>query len=208
MMMGDRWYHGDALVAVQLIHDILGDRFHDLPAKQPWPVGDWLAMPLRKTGDVYHSSVGLLDSDLLKTTTIYKRFAEDERVLLRSGRIRKGSGKFRDFMMKVPYSTTKTVTFCMNGDLDEIRRVLSTVSHLGKKAAIGGGEVVGLEVSAIDEDRSLVADGKAAREIPIRMLKSYDPSYMMRRAYKFPYWDLGNVTECIVPGGACQLRRR
>ena len=205
MLMGDRWYHGDALLAVQLMHEILGDHFHDLPAKQPWPVGDWLSLPLKKTGDVYHSSVGLLDSDLLKTTTIYKRFAEDERVLLRTKRIRKGSGKFRDFMMKLPYSTTKTVTFHMNGDIDEVKRVLSTVAHIGKKAAIGGGEVIGLQVSAIDEDRSLISDGKAAREIPCEMLKSYDLGYVMLRSYKFPYWDLGNVTECVVPGGACRL---
>jgi len=205
MMMGDRWYHGDSLIAVQLMHELLGDHFHDLPAKQPWPISDWLALPLRRTGDVSHSSVGLLDNDLLKTTTLYKRFAEDDRLRLKMTKVRKGSGKFRDFMMKMPYSTTKTVTFHMNGDLGEVRRVLSTVAHLGKKAAIGGGEVVGLEVSAIDEDRSLVADGKAAREIPCEMLKSYDPSYMMRRAYKFPYWDLGNVALCIAPGGVCSL---
>lgn len=205
MFMGDRWYHGDSLIAVQLMHEILGDHFHDLPAKQAWPVFDWLSLPLKHTGNVYHSSVGLLDSDLLKTTTIYKRFAEDERVLLTTKRIRKGSGKFRDFMMQMPYSTTKTVTFHMCGNIPEVRRVLSTVRHIGKKASIGGGEVVRLRVSAIEEDRSLISDGKAARELPCEMLRAYDPGTVMLRSYKLPYWDIRNVTECIVPGGRCVI---
>lgn len=204
LLMAFPWIFGDALLARQLMLDILGDEFYNLPAKEPLPVSKCLKLPLQKTGMVYHASASILDTDEMHTTVLYKRFHEAEDLKTKT-RIRRNSGMMRDFMMKFPYSASRTVTFYMNGDLDELKRLLSSVGHLGKKHAVGGGEVSRSSISEIPEDWSILKDGVAMRSIPCSMLKDFGDIRAMRLAYTFPGWDPANVVMCVAPGGRCKI---
>jgi hypothetical protein len=93
----------------------------------------------------------------------------------------------------------------MNGNFDEVARLMETVRHIGKKHAAGGGEVAEFKVSRIENDYSLTKDGLAMRSLPVEMLKSYDSGGAMLMAYQAPYWDQKNVALCVAPGCRCEL---
>jgi hypothetical protein len=204
LMMAFPWIFSDALVARLLMEEILGDNFYNLPAKEPIPVAKYLRLPLQKTGLIYHASASVLDTDEMHTTVLYKRFHEATDLKSKT-RIRRNSGQMRDFMMKFPYSASRTVKFYMNGDREELSRLLSSVRHLGKKHAVGGGEVSGFSISDIHEDWSITKDGLAMRSIPCSMLKSFSDIRAMRLAYTFPGWAPENITMCVAPGGRCEI---
>lgn len=204
LMMAFPWIYGDALVARLLMEEILGDDFYNLPAKDPLPVAKCLGLPIKKTDMMYHASASILDTDEMHTTVLYKRFHEAEDLKTKT-RIRRNSGMMRDYMMKFPYSASKTVKFYMNGNLEELTRLLSQVRHLGKKRAVGGGQVCDFSIAPIDADYSIIKDGIAMRSIPCNMLKSFSDIRAMRLAYTFPSWDQANVTMCVAPGGRCEI---
>jgi len=204
LMMAFPWVFGDALVARLLMEEILGDDFYNLPAKEPLPVAKYLRLPVKKTGMIYHASASILDTDEMHTITLYKRFHEAEDLKTKT-RIRRNSGMMRDYMMKFPYSASKTVKFYMNGNLEELDRLLSQVRHLGKKRAVGGGEVSGFKIEPIAEDWSIIKDGLAMRSIPCNMLKSFSDIRAMRLAYTFPGWAPENICMCVAPGGRCEI---
>jgi hypothetical protein len=205
VMLAYPWLHGDGLLARILIEDLLGDDYHNkLDGKKPLPVWKWLHLPLTFSHEVYHSSAAVFDTDVKKTLIIYKRFHESDRLKLKT-KLRAGSGYFRAYRMQMPYTPASSVTFFMHGDLEEVRRLLSYVRFLGKKHAIGGGEVVRCEVVAIPEDCSLVCEGHIMRSIPAKQLKSFNMGAIFNAAYRFPYWDLVNVALCVVPGSQGSL---
>lgn len=204
LMMAFPWIFGDALVARMLMEDLLGDAFYNLPAKEPLPVSKFLRLPLQKTDMIYHASASILDTDEMHTTILYKRFHEAEDLKTKT-RIRRNSGMMRDYMMKFPYSASKTVKFYTNGDLKELKRLLSPIKHLGKKRAVGGGQVCDFKIEPIAEDWSIIKDDIAMRSIPCNMLKSFSDIRAMRLAYTFPGWDQANVTMCVAPGGRCEI---
>lgn len=206
---------GDALVARMLAEDVLGDDFYNLPAKNPIPMWKHLKLPLKKTGDVYHSSVSIFDTDARHTKTLYKRFHEADGLKSRN-RVRLNSGYFRSFMIKFPFKPVVVqvddssipafgVRFFMNGNLKELEKILKNVRNLGKKRAQGGGQVASFFIKPIEDDWSLIKDGIAMRSLPVEMLSAYSMSHVMLMAYRMPYWDNANVTMCVAPGGACQM---
>ncbi|MCX8207510.1 MAG: hypothetical protein N3G75_06725 [Methanothrix sp.] len=203
--MADNWYHGDGLIANLLMRELLGDDYYNLPPRTPLPVAHYLRLPLRFSHLIYHSSVAIPDSDIQRVTRIYKRFEENDPVLRTKSKINRGGGYFRDSMIQIPYSVSNTMTFYMNGDIDEIRRIFEGLTAIGKKIALGGGLIRSKEYRELETDWSLVRDGIAMREIPVEMCRSYDSRYVMRRAVIFPYWSIENVRQTVVPGGRAEL---
>jgi|GEM_PF-981465 len=205
LMMGYPWIFGDALLARQLLQDILGDRFYDLPAKIPVIPPGIVHLPLKKTGMIYHASASILDTDEKHTTTIYKRFHEAPD-LKSTTRIRTNSGPFRSHMLTLPYSASRMVKFNYFGDLGEIKRLLSPIRGLGKKRGQGGGEVARVRFRELSRDESIIRDGVAMRSIPAKMLDSFEDIRVILMAYTFPSWDPENVTLCVAPGGKCDFK--
>lgn len=76
MIMGYPWIFGDGLLARQLMIELLGDEFYNLPAKSPLPIWKYLKLPVKQSGDIYHASASILDTDEKHTLTLYKRFHE------------------------------------------------------------------------------------------------------------------------------------
>lgn len=204
LMMGYPWIFGDALLARLLMQEILGDDFYNLPAKTPLPVWKYLRLPVAKSGEIYHASASILDTDEKHVTTLYKRFHEAPDLKTKS-RVRMNSGQLRNFMMKLPYSASQTVKFNFLGDEKEIAYLMGNISHIGKKHAVGGGEISSMKVTRLQKDESITKDGVAMRSIPTKMLKSFGDIHCMLMAYRFPSWANENITLCVAPGGKCEI---
>lgn len=204
LIMGYPWIFGDALLARLLMQEILEDDFYNLPAKSPLPVWQYLRLPVAKTGEIYHASASILDTDEKHTLTLYKRFHEAADLKTKS-RIRMNSGQMRNFMLKFPYSASRTVKFNFLGNDKEIVRLLSNVRHIGKKREVGGGEVASMKVTRLQKDESVTKDGVAMRSIPSNMLKSFSDIHVILMAYRFPSWANENITLCVAPGGRCEI---
>jgi len=77
-----------------------------------------------------------------------------------------------------------------NGNCKEVKRVLKKYcKFLGKKRAQGKGGIVSIETEHIDDDWSLVKDGKAMRWLP------NDTGFRDVRV-KPPYWNLVDRVRC------------
>ena len=215
IILGYPFIFGDAFLARLLMEDILGDAFYNLPVKSPLPIWKYLKLPVKQTGEIYHASASVFDTDERHALVIFKRFHEAQDLKTKS-RIRMNSGIFRNFMLKYPYKpvivpdTTGDipaygVRIYFNGNLKEIERLLSGVRHIGKKRAMGGGEVSNFSIQPIPEDRSIISNGQAMRGIPTKMLKSFGDMRCMLMAYRFPSWANENICMCVAPGGKVDI---
>ena len=206
IMLGHPFIHFDSLILHLLYRDLLGDDYYCLPSKDPIDFSQYVKAPIKQTEDVYHTSVSLFDTDTKFATTIYKRFCTEYLELLQTKKrkIRRGSGFFRDYMMRMIYIPAKTVYFFVNGNKPEISRLLKSMVYLGKKTAYGYGRVKSIHIESTDRDYSIIKDSKAMRPIPIRMLRDAEVKAML--AYKPPYWDKHSVELCAFPNTEVKLR--
>jgi len=199
ILLGHPFIHFDGLILHLLYRDLLSDDYYCLPSKNPIDFSQYVRAPLKRTEDIYHASVSFFDTDRKFATTIYKRFCTEylEFLNTKKQRIVRGSGFYRDYMMRMIYIPAKTVYFFVNGNKTEISRLLKSVICLGKKTAYGYGRVKSIRVEDADRDYSMIKDGKAMRPIPMRMLRDAEVKAML--AYKPPYWDKRNVELCAFP---------
>jgi len=161
-------------------------------------------MPVYKTvcygrGDIYHASVAQFDVVDAGVATIYKRFSEQQSHIIRTDKksVDISRGHFKAYAMRLPYIPARTATFYVNGDLNEILRLISFLPGLGKKVAYGYGAIKSISVEETPEDYSLVKDGVAMRPLPLFFAESNEK---MMLAWKPPYWDKTNVASCVPPG--------
>lgn len=79
-----------------------------------------------------------------------------------------GAGPMKAYDLKMPTVIALEVEWFAHGDPDETLRLLSThITAIGKKRGIGGGAVDRWSVDRIDDDRSVVCDGKPTRRLPV-----------------------------------------
>ena len=155
-------------------------------------------------GTVSHASCSQFDSEMVTTSTIYKRFAASELFRMRNikmdkgFRIRRGIGHFKDAAIKLVTIPCRTVTFYARADTERLASILQGLPGIGKKTSIGFGFISDYSIDIIRKDCSIIRDGVAMRPIPVRMLESYDDQAVMN--WKAPYW--GNDVEMCAPPGA------
>lgn len=213
LMMGYPWIYGDAFLARLLMEEILEDDFYNLPAKEPLPIWKHLKLPVARRefravdgrpAFIYHASAGILDTDEKHTTVLYKRFHEAPDLKTKA-KIRQNAGPYRGYMLKFPYSASRTVKFNFLGDEKEITRLVREVRFIGKKRDVGGGQVANVTIQRLETDESIVREGTAMRSIPTQILKSMECIRVILMAYRFPSWDPANVCLCVAPGGKCEI---
>ena len=204
------WIHLDSLLSYLCTRDALEDLFYCMPTDETIDIS-LLDLPLKKTDDVYHSSVGIYDDNAkLYRDTIYKRFTDKETHKLtrkqQKGRIKTNQGHFKDFMINLPILITNKITFYCNGDKEEITRLLSYLTNIGKKTSIGSGKIRKITVNSINEDYSFFKNEKIMRPIPATLDVPVVPGMVFeQQPYKPPYWDKNNVCMCIVPENQLQM---
>lgn len=208
IMLAHPFIHLDGLILHLLYRDLLGDDYYCLSSKNPIDFSQYVEAPIKQTEDVYHTSVSFFDTDAKFATTIYKRFCTEYLELLntKKRKIARGSGFFRDYMMRMIYIPAKSVHFFVNGNRKEIERLLKSVVYLGKKTAYGFGRVKSIHIERTERDYSMIKDGKAMRPIPMRMLADAEVKALL--AYKPPYWDKRNVELCAFPESEVNLNEK
>ena len=204
------WLHLDSILSYLCLRDALGDLFYCMPTEETIDVS-LLNLPLKRTSDVYHASVGIYGDNLrLYRDRLYKRFTDKETYKLthrqQKGRIKTNQGHFKDFMINLPIIITDTITFYCNGDKKELERLLSYLTSIGKKTSIGGGRIRTITITETNEDYSFFKDNCIMRPIPATMdVPVFEGMIFQQQPYKPPYWDKNNVCMCIVPENQIKL---
>jgi hypothetical protein len=192
--LGFPWIFFDSLLAHIMLKEELGERYYLLPTKIP--IKDIPKPPLKHYHDVPVASVSVLEPNPNLEMQVFSYFKRGD-FLFPKGKIRRGSGFFKDFYLKAVYVPAQRAEFYATGELNEIKRLVSKVSALGKERNIGFGFVKKIEIKEISSEFGLMKDGLAMRPIPIKYLKYYEDSAYL--AYKPPYWAKESVELCAVP---------
>lgn len=197
IMLGAPFIAGDGLLAHLEMREHFGEAYAFLPAKQVIPIIPELY--LERWNGIYRASVSIFEDPFMTTTTIYKRFPQGEIANTRD--IKKyidiSRGSYKNYAMEMPLVVTKRVTFYFRGDIERLFYLFKHLKFIGKKTVIGYGEIKEISIQEIDKDYSLIKDDLAMRAIPKHLLKSCEQTAYL--AFKPPFWDRKNVTECCVP---------
>jgi len=190
--LGFPWIFFDSLLAHVALREELGERYYSLPTKIP--VDRIPDLPLKRWRGVYVASVSVFEPET--ELAVYQFYKRGDFPFPR-GKIRRGSGFFKDFIVRAAYVPAHRVVFYATGELEEVGRLVKKVSALGKERNVGFGAVKEVRVEETEGEWGLARDGLAMRPIPVKLLRRYeDAAYL---AYKPPYWAKESVDLCAVP---------
>lgn len=199
------WINLDSIVQMLCFRDALGEDFYSLPSDITIRYDD-LNTPIKKTKDVYHSSVGKFNVRKVFIDKIYKRFTDKEADYLtpkkQGSKIRINSGYFKDYMIQLPAILTSKIDFYTCADYNSLKILLSNLKCIGKKTSIGGGRLKQIKILKEDMDYSFFKDGEIMRTIPVNndfKIPVTPGMGFSKQNYKPPYWDKSKVTMCITP---------
>ena len=204
LFLANPYIYFDGIISYLCMREALGEEYWTLPTHETVDTSI-LNLPLEKTGDVYHASVGIMNKPVLKRNTIYKRFTDKETYhlnkKLQQGKIRTNAGHFKDFMINLPLIVTDNVKFYCCGDKKDITRLLRNLTRIGKKTSIGGGHIKETRITETEADYSFYKDGTCLKPLPnnIDILPVQPGDKWQRCTYKPPYWDTSNTKLCRVP---------
>jgi CRISPR type IV-associated protein Csf3 len=204
--------HFDSILAHLIARKEMGDDHRSRPSKEisreTMLVGEEKHMPLKQSSGVYHASVSIFDVADAQTTTIYKRFCQQylDFTKLKRTKIHTNMGFFRDFMLRLVYIPASTVTFFACGDKEKIAELLDGLGGIGKKTAIGFGMIKDYLIEEIDQDCSVVKNGRSMRAIPIILCDTFGE--VVNLAWRAPYWAKEMVAPCVPPDSTCILSQR
>ena len=134
---------------------------------------------------------------------LYKRF--EGHFASFGGKIRVGSGHFRNYMIKHIYVPVEKGTFFIKGDKKFICDLLErNLFALGNDVRVGYGFIKDMSVEDTDKNYSVVMNGKAMRPLPVEFCESYEEAVPL--PYKPPYWEKRNVRMCVPPFLKCKLK--
>jgi len=116
-------------------------------------------------------------------------------------RIETGKGRYKAYHMPVFYRVAPFVRWWAVGDAADVQDLLSGVSHIGKKRMYGWGSVLRWEVEEVEQDHSLIWDGKPQRSLPVtdRIYELVAETRQIFWGYYPPYYDHRNQAECYLP---------
>lgn len=108
------------------------------------------------------------------------------------------SGRWREYRVPVHATTVKRLHALAIGNVTEVESLLSIVSHVGKKGAMGYGRVANWTVTRSSHS---IEDVLALRPVPASYFEGRHPVGMLeiRRAWTPPYWYSPLWADCLVP---------
>lgn len=175
------------------------------------PGEGYIGLPLRKLpGNRWAASKAVYKEDGQEIEHWNKRpnfFAADKSQYLAepTGMISSSVGLYRAYRMPqvIRHVADGRLTFWAMGHADEVQDLLDTIPAVGKKAAMGWGDVARWVVEPCDEDYSLFhPDYGLMRPVPVGEME-IEGYPVMEYAVRPPYWKSVNRQICYVPiGGA------
>jgi CRISPR type IV-associated protein Csf3 len=117
------------------------------------------------------------------------------------GKIDTKSGKHKAYRMPLVVQLFDLLTWYAVGDLEAVRDLCSTVTHIGKKSAQGLGAVDYWEIEPWPEDWSEVARGRLSRAVPaeLGLPDGVQGGRMAQYGIRPPYWHSNHQRVCVMP---------
>ena len=174
-----------------------------------WDGDWWTPMPFlqRSEAGYYHVGNPVYRVKGVANYNFYKEFDADEYEKLTGNTLPKtarsaATGPYKAHIENYELCAVEEVVFYCRGEMEAIGELLSGLKYLGKKSAHGLGKVSRITIREIEEDRSVVHDGKLMRPVPydspIRQKLSSRPAVRLM-PMEHPYWDRGREVYCMVP---------
>jgi len=210
-IVSDEWFPLDGILLSQWVRDDLGVRDVTVPGASllAEPKGEPMRggrMPIKVTHNkdwYYHCSWAEWGPYVDGTEYWNKRFDNPLADLIefdgRRGKIDTSAAMYKAYRMPMYYRSALWVRWYLVGDIEKIRYLLATVTHIGKKISQGWGRVAKWEVDEVAEDWSIWRDGKLMRGIPVYNLpKDVRATRRVSYGVRPPYWDKRNHMELVV----------
>lgn len=194
-VVSDRWLPLDGVLFYQCARQTLGDRVYSIAGASPPGDVHKIRVPIGMEHDgtpnwYYKCSWAQWPSHTVEAGGHWnKRFDNSLAYLVdfggKRGKVDNNSGTFKAYHMPVFYRAALYVDWYCVGDETDIKRLLSAVTHLGKKTVQGWGRVARWEVEAIPEDVSVWDNGRLMRGIPVEFAPGGHPTafYGVRPSY-------------------------
>lgn len=164
------------------------------------------SIPVQQTNGLFHASAAIFESiDRQKQTfiaAIRPEHSLDSNLILKNkkGQLhRKFDSSFTNVLNTYSVITAPTISWFVQGDADQIQRLLKPVQFIGKRRASGFGEVSSWDIEADELDGIVGMVGEPLRPIPVDMFRGDKTFPVIDAAWKPAYWNILNRTACYAP---------
>ena len=114
-----------------------------------------------------------------------------------------GSGEFKAYNIWNELLKTPKIYFYVRGKKEIIEDLLQDLKFIGKKTAIGYGQVSSFLVETIPEDKSVfLAKNTPARPISVKNYPSLENARIIYYNSKVPYWANWSKEACYMPNSS------
>ena len=157
-------------------------------------------------GRVYLTSAGAVSVEERELRYVHRRFPADvaQTPLGREmRRVNLSAGPAKSY--RIPYERMHlrgdVMTWWCLGDADAIRPLLASITHLGRRRAVGNGRVVGWEVEPSEtwDGFPCVVGGQPLRNLPVDWPGVAPGCEIAWATLAPPYWQRSAEVECYVP---------
>lgn len=187
----------DGLVSSAVFKDCVRAHY-DMPENRNELI--YIPLPLKQHGfdePFYAASIGCADKIVEGVDHWRKRTEIESRK-----KIQVGSGQYKMYDMPMPTMWAESWIFYANGDINEVRRLLTKhISAIGKKCSQGFGSIKHITIEPSERDWSVLKGGVPMRPIPVSGAGAFglDCDVQMYYAYRAPYWHRENMVQCYMP---------
>jgi CRISPR type IV-associated protein Csf3 len=203
----------DSLLAYAVLKDILGNQFENVTNSDE--LID-VPLPLKRTDNIWHASAGVFNVIDTDQGSWKKRWDSTDNHLVnpnkkRSGKyslkIDVGSGPNKAYSMPLQLYLTKKISFYINGNKNEVTRLLqNNIRAVGKKRSQGYGFILDMKIKKDDQDNSILKNGKDVMR-PVTEGVMYqnttnfgDVNYIKRYMPVVPpYWNAKESVQALAP---------
>lgn len=117
----------------------------------------------------------------------------------KKARVDTQQGHTKSFVLPIRLINTPRIDWFCVGEINEIYRLLSGCTNLGKKRSYGKGQVYRWEVKEISEDWSREKHGRLTRPLPVTLVDDWDGYNIMRWGWRIPSWLPESLAVCAMP---------
>jgi CRISPR type IV-associated protein Csf3 len=169
----------------------------------PEPDTPPIDIPIAQERGIYLATVAQVEWETYDRHWINRRFPIEEAQAIGAARVKRinlsgGPTKSYRLPLEVGYVRDGIVRWWCVGDTDPLRTLLVHVTHLGKRRAVGKGEVTDwtVEACATWPGFPVVRDGRPLRPLPLDWPGVNDADRGMR-VLTPPYWQRWREEECL-----------
>lgn len=200
----------DGLLTAAVMKEKLGEEYYNNKPNEHNLID--VELPLEKQYGVWCASVGFGDNKEAVTSWSKRWDDKNDDIVKFEGkgkaRVDIGAGYYKNYHMPLVVKSYKTITFYAKGDIKEVERLLTTyITHVGKKAAQGYGEILNMKFEEIEADYSQFKGGHPTRPVPVNQYPEYKdwcyendiPMTIAKHAIIPPYWRTDCMEWCYMP---------